>query len=182
MSKTSTGKTIIKHIIIGAVALIPILAVLLVVFFVRSYNSIDQNRIAGDNLRDKGPWTQGGIWVSDDGNNYLVTVEETSTVYFYTYVNDVWIRDVFSAFPGSPAGKCWFDISTTKHYELFWEAYVDDDVLTLKTEMYPFLNGDRLPCDKKIVFRKTAKTADELPFAEDFNALCAHIEELMEKH
>lgn len=162
---------------------ITVLVVIAVIAFFKIRRSYRMDALK--TLLKDGPWTQGGIWCSDDDKYYLVSIDGTSMVYFYAYVDDenAWVKAGFSPFERSPSGKCGFyGDASENYYGLRWTASVKNNTLKLKAHNRPNERDGRLPCGKKIVFRKTDKTVDDLPFAEDFNALCAHIEELMEKH
>ena len=184
MASDRKNKSVPKRIMIALAFAVTALALLLVAFWIYGKISYKKNLIACDTLCDNGPWERGGIWCSNDEKYYLATIPGTSMVYFYVNIDGSWLRSDICPYTRHPSGKCTFNYDGTHYYTLHWKASAENDVLTLIAGSYPYGLSDevRLPCDKKIVFRKSALTADELPFAEDFNALCAHIEELMEKH
>ena len=176
------NKSVLKRIGIALAVTVTALVLLFVALGIYRQISYRQNLIACDALNDNGPWGRGGIWCSNDDKYYLATIEGTSMVCFYANINDSWLRSYIEPYARHPSGKCTFNYDGTHSYTLHWRASAENDVLTLVAESYPYALSDevRLPCEKKIVFRKSDKTADELPFAEDFKALCAHVNELME--
>jgi hypothetical protein len=177
VSETGNRK-IIKRILIALGIVIIVFVLLVVAFFVWLDIGIRHNEIAGDDLRQNGPWGRGEIWVSTDGNYYLVPVEEEGEIYFYAYVGEAWVKSFFYPYAATASGRCLFTGSGPEKYELYWEASVKDDSLILKTEWYPSRKNGRLPCPREIIFYKTNKTADDLPFKEDLEELREYIESL----
>jgi hypothetical protein len=59
---------------------------------------------------------------------------------------------------------------------LYWKASAKEGALVLKTDRYPVINYDRLPCPRKIIFKKTDKTIDDLPFKEDYKELLEKVQ------
>ncbi len=143
--------------------------------------SIEDQRVAQQELLNKGPWSQGGIWSSEDGNYYLVPAESVNSAglygcSLYACVGDAWFKAGFSPEHHSPAGRSNFFGTGFDYYVLYWKASLKEGALVLKTERYPVINYDRLPCPRKIIFKKTDKTIDDLPFKEDYKELLEKVQ------
>ncbi len=158
--------------------IVPIWMLMFAIALVIGYiNFMDISRERGieavKELERQGPWEQGGIWASDDGKYYLVSIDGTRMVYMYAYIDaeSAWLKGYFEPYNVSASGKSYFDNSEKRSYALHWKASAEDGTLILKAERNPFEDYMRLPCDRTIKFVKTDKTKEDLPFREDYEEL-----------